>query len=127
MGNLNEILAFNHMACLARLTSKTDQDIGGYIRVFGKSGESSIQLFVVGSAVLHSAAALMRDRKNAIDVREFAQTLGPKAFGNRTARSCRTVDSADQADVIARSDAAVGSLISHERAAFAGYGIGWAF
>src|SRR5260370_42250121 len=70
--------------------------------MLGEPGEGAVELVVVGAAVLHGAAGLVRDRQNAVNVRVlFEQVTGAEALRDVLVGARRAVDGADDGDVVA--------------------------
>src|SRR5439155_12936433 len=112
---LNQSLIFDEMNGLPRFAAESDENVGGHVGMPGETGQGTIQLIVVGSAILHGAAVLVSDGDDAIDFGVPAQEVGGlNAFGNVLAGAGRAVDRADDGNVVARAVAAVAAVVTEE-------------
>ena len=64
----------------AGLAAQPDQQIAADVGVLGETGQDAIQLLVILAAVLQAAAPFVRQRQNAVDVREAGQKRAIEAW-----------------------------------------------
>src|SRR5262249_34169794 len=110
-------LVLDQVDGLPRLAAEAHQDVAGHVGVLGEAGQRAVELVVVGAAVLHGAAGLVRDRHHAVHVGVAAQQVGgTELLGDVLAGAGRAVDGADDGDVVARAVAATAAVVTHKGA-----------
>src|SRR5262245_51518958 len=115
------------MAGLPCFTAKSDQHVSADVRMLGKPRQGSVQLFVIGATILHSAPALVRDRKNTVHVWEISQPVITKTLGHCSACRRRTIHRAHETNVVAGPYPAVGSFVPHKKTRLIGLRVSRAF
>src|SRR5579875_37604 len=105
---------FDKVNGLSGFAAESNEDIGGDVGMLGKAGQCTVELMMVGSIVLHGAAALVCDGHHAINVGIVPKQIsGTDTLGDVLAGAGRAVDRADDGDVVARAVTAVAPVVAH--------------
>src|SRR5690606_9310085 len=83
-----ELLLLDEIGDLRDLAAEPDENEARDVGVAREAREHAIEALVILAAILHAAAGLVRDRQDAVDVREFGEDLARKALGDESARRC---------------------------------------
>ena len=99
---------------LVDFAAQSDQDDTGKVRVFGIASQRALQDSQTFSVTAHATAAAMGDGDDTIDIRIALGQGGVESVGNVAADGGRAIDAGNDADVVARPHAAIGSDIAVE-------------
>ena len=103
------------MRSLTRFTAQTENDIGTNIGVSGGTRQSSVELLVILSPILHGTACLVGYGNNTIDCREILEnSLLPNALGDIPICGCGAIDRGNDTYVVSGAITATTPVKSHE-------------
>ena len=112
--DLDKLLVIDEVGQGTGFAAQPDQQVTAHVRVAGKPGQHPIELTVILAVVLHGAAALVREREDAVDLRELFLERGVKTFGHVATDRGGTIDRRDHCEIVASAGAAIGSAIALE-------------
>ena len=103
-------------ADLVRLAAQADDQHAGEVRVPRVAAERAAQELHALAVRVHAAAGAVRQRDDAVDVGKRGEALAREMVGDAARDRRRAIDRRQDADVVARRDAAVGvAHDAHER------------
>ena len=111
-----QVLGFDQVLGVGPLAAEPDDDVGGHVGMVGEPGQHPLEDLVVEPLERQSAAPLVRDREDAVDVGKVGSPAAvAEPVGDVPRGAGRAVDGADHRDVVPRAHPAVGAEIALKR------------
>src|SRR6266700_1374486 len=113
----------DHILYLVTLTAQPHQQIGTNIGMYSHTRQYTLQLLYRLATMLHGTATFVRETDDTIDVGIIAQQFWGKTSLDITYGRRRTIDGADNSNVVTCAHFAIRTAVAHERALLFGRNI----